>query len=133
MRTIRITHFSMGCGCVISVPTDPGIDPDTPPIRWCTLHSAAPALLAAVKEMREAVAACFRIFVQIQELPDLQTGLSVRAIQKTVEDEFEKTKIAHGFGVRALMAVAQAENNLPEFERLKKIEAKRIAKEKNVQ
>jgi hypothetical protein len=31
------------------------------------------------------------------------------------------------------MAVAQAENNLPEFERLKKIEAKRIAKEKNVQ
>jgi len=112
------------CGCRV-----------TSESKYCPLHRAAPALLASVKELREAAAACFRAIVTIQGLygtvvaptkAHSRLGMSGKEIIGILDTEFENTGIRHGFGVRAEMVVAQAENNIPEYERLKKIEEKRI-------
>lgn len=124
MGEIPIVRCKLSCGCSIMVVFD-GEDP-TDPIRWCSLHAAAPALLAAVTETREAAAACFRAFIRMEEHAPADSGKN----QAILEDEIRRAGVRNGFGIRADIAIASAVNDVPRVKELKKAERERAAKER---
>src|ERR1700677_4031269 len=122
MATIGIIRCRLSCGCSIMVVDDGEVPTD--PIRWWSLHAAAPALLEAVRECREAAAACFRALVTMED------GSPDRKNQAILENEMLRAGVRNGFGLRADMAINAAIGNIEEWKRLKEIEQKRIADER---
>lgn len=61
------------------------------------LIAAAPDMLASLKELREAVAACFRVFAMDGHEP------------QDLEEEFTRIGLKNGFGKRAQDVIAKAE------------------------
>ena len=110
-----------GCGCALIRPDHTS---DFVDIRYCPLHAAAADLLEAVRETREAAAACFRAFVTMED------GSPDRKNQAILENEMLRAGVRNGFGLRADMAINAAIGNIEEWKRLKEIEQKRIADER---